>query len=147
VGAVVTVKSGGRTQMGRVSAEHFAGRSAYELHFGLGAAAVVDEIAVRWPDGATSVYEDVPVNRFLTLLDKRLLPYAEPSRLAAAEAAAARAAEYVAANPDILPDDVMVALTAMMRQYDLTLPYSPAEILSRREQRLLSEGFEAAAAV
>ena len=37
------------------------------LHFGLGKAAQVDEIQIRWPNGATSVLREVPANQFLTL--------------------------------------------------------------------------------
>ena len=36
-------------------------------HFGLGAAPVVDELQVHWPDGSTSTYRQVPTNRTLTI--------------------------------------------------------------------------------
>ena len=37
------------------------------LHFGLGDAAIVDSIEIRWPDGESQVLRDVPVNQYLTV--------------------------------------------------------------------------------
>lgn len=43
--------------------------SQHELaqHFGLGSAAVVERVEVRWPDGSTSTWTDLPVDRRLVL--------------------------------------------------------------------------------
>ena len=55
VGALITVKAGGRTQVREVQrATSYLSSSDVRAHFGLGAAAVVDEVQVRWPrKGAT----------------------------------------------------------------------------------------------
>jgi hypothetical protein len=49
------------------------------LHFGLGAAARVDTLVIRWPDGRSQVLTDLPVNRTL-IVDQRNAHFgAEPS--------------------------------------------------------------------
>jgi hypothetical protein len=42
-------------------------QSDLPVHFGLGAAAVIDELRIQWPDGTTHIYYDVPTNQYLTL--------------------------------------------------------------------------------
>lgn len=66
-GAVVTVTAGGRTQAAAIGAGGFFGASELSAHFGLGAAATVDELAVDWPDGARTVLRGVAANRTLTV--------------------------------------------------------------------------------
>ena len=61
VGAVVTVEAGGRARRGVV---HAGGRGTFsggttDLYFGLGDAARVDRVTVRWPGGETEVFEGV----------------------------------------------------------------------------------------
>ena len=64
-GAVVTVAAGGRTQSAPVGAGGFFGASELSAHFGLGAAANVDELIVDWPDGTRTVLRDVAPNQTL----------------------------------------------------------------------------------
>jgi len=61
LGARVRVTAGGRTQTQayRVSPSYASG-TLVPLHFGLGAAGKADEIEVRWPDGKTQTFRDVP---------------------------------------------------------------------------------------
>lgn len=40
------------------------------VHFGLGDTEVVDRLEVRWPDGGTSEWSDVPANRIITLVEE-----------------------------------------------------------------------------
>lgn len=40
---------------------------AAEAHFGLGAATAVDELTVTWPDGASSVWTNIPADQWITL--------------------------------------------------------------------------------
>ena len=65
VGSIVRATLGGDRQMTR----HVGGCSNYltvselSAHFGLGDATVVDELIVEWPDGTTTVLEDVAPNQ------------------------------------------------------------------------------------
>ena len=68
IGARVIVDAGGRRQVREIRRE--AGYAASILpiaHFGLGAAAVVDRIEVRWPSGRTTRRDAVPANQKLTI--------------------------------------------------------------------------------
>jgi hypothetical protein len=39
------------------------------LHFGLGAAAQVETITIRWPGGATEVIRNVAADRYYTIVE------------------------------------------------------------------------------
>lgn len=68
VGAVVRVRAGDTMQIRHIeTGGGYLGSSELSAHFGLGAAAVVDELRVEWPDGCdTSIY-GVAVNHRLRL--------------------------------------------------------------------------------
>jgi hypothetical protein len=42
------------------------GQSLAPLHFGLGSAARIDRMRIRWPDGATSEFAVMPARRPLS---------------------------------------------------------------------------------
>src|SRR5947209_8158943 len=64
IGARVSVTAGGRAQIAEARAGHsYASTSDPRLHFGLGAAARVDRILVRWPGGGVSTLGRVTVDR------------------------------------------------------------------------------------
>jgi hypothetical protein len=68
IGTTVTVTAGGRRQRADIaSGDSYLSSHDPRLHFGLGAAETVDEVDVRWPDGAHTVRRDVPARRFLTV--------------------------------------------------------------------------------
>ena len=68
IGSVVAVRAGDTRQVRYVgAAAGYLGPSELSAHFGLGAAPVVDELQVQWPDGSTSTYHQVPTNRTLTI--------------------------------------------------------------------------------
>lgn len=68
IGARVTVRAGGRAQRREATtAGSFLSASDPRLHFGLGDAASVEEIVVRWPDGKVSRRKNVPANRQITI--------------------------------------------------------------------------------
>jgi hypothetical protein len=72
IGARVRVTAGGRTQIAEVRAGHsYASTSDPTLHFGLGAAAKVDRIVVRWPQGAVTTQVNVKADRELTVTERR----------------------------------------------------------------------------
>jgi hypothetical protein len=66
--ARVRVRSGGCTQQRTVqSAVSYATSCLAPLHFGLGAATVVDAIEVGWPGGEVETFPGGPVNREITI--------------------------------------------------------------------------------
>jgi hypothetical protein len=68
IGAKVKITAGGRTQWNHVShSAGYASSSAVPLHFGLGAAKVVDEIEVQWPSGIHQVMKGTPADRVVNI--------------------------------------------------------------------------------
>jgi hypothetical protein len=68
IGARVRVTTGDRiqTQEVRGGGSYYA-QNDLRTHFGLGDAARVDRLEVRWPTGVEERWTNVPVNRILTL--------------------------------------------------------------------------------
>ena len=67
-GARIEVTGGGRTRQAEVHGLRALGQSPAALHFGLGqGVAGVDEVRVRWPDGAETVVSDLPINSRATI--------------------------------------------------------------------------------
>ena len=72
VGARVIVKASELTLIDEVhSGRGYQSHYGTRLHFGLGRAKQVDRIEVRWIGGGTDVFEDVGVNRLVTLVEAR----------------------------------------------------------------------------
>ena len=70
VGARVYLVSGGRTQVQEVRAgSSYLSMDSIALEFGLGSAAMADEIRVRWPSGRTQVIEDVPGDQVVQITE------------------------------------------------------------------------------
>jgi hypothetical protein len=68
IGARVSVVAGGRTQVREIRAGcNYVSQDPPEAHFGLAEVATVDELRVRWPDGAEAVRFDVATNRLLRI--------------------------------------------------------------------------------
>jgi len=68
IGATVAVTEAGRTQARAVlSQTSYYSHDDLRLHFGLGSATVADRIEVRWPNGRTSVHENVPGRQVVRL--------------------------------------------------------------------------------
>ncbi len=67
IGARVTVTAGGARLVREVDGGNgYASQSSHRLHFGLGAAAAVDAVEVRWPSGLQEKIA-VPVDRITTV--------------------------------------------------------------------------------
>jgi len=67
-GAQVTVNAGGRQQVRYLDGgSNYLGCSELSLHFGLGAAASASRVQVSWPDGSTTVLDDVAADQTLTI--------------------------------------------------------------------------------
>lgn len=70
VGARVKLTAGNLTQIDEVhSGDSYLSHSDWRLHFGLGAATEVKELAVQWPDGTTEKIAKPPINRSLTIIE------------------------------------------------------------------------------
>jgi hypothetical protein len=68
IGAVITVRAGGRSQVRDVAAgDSFLGTHDPRAHFGLGEAESVDEVVVRWPDGTKTVRRTVSARQKLVV--------------------------------------------------------------------------------
>jgi hypothetical protein len=68
LGAVVSLESGGRRQVRQVAAgSGFLSSSSPVLHFGLGDAARVERLEVRWPSGQRDLHTDLAANQRLRL--------------------------------------------------------------------------------
>jgi hypothetical protein len=64
IGARVELTSGGRTQVQEVrSGGSYCSQSELTLTFGLDAGGDADQVRVRWPDGARTIYRDLPAGR------------------------------------------------------------------------------------
>ncbi len=70
IGARVEVEAGGQLLVDEVCAgSGYASQNSLTLHFGLGQAAVLDRITVKWPSGMVNVYENLPVNKRYTITE------------------------------------------------------------------------------
>src|SRR5438309_7838110 len=68
IGAKITVKAGARTLVDEVrSGSSYDSNSDMRVHFGLGSAAKIDGVQVRWPSGLVERFENLPVDSFNTL--------------------------------------------------------------------------------
>jgi hypothetical protein len=70
IGARVTVKAGSRTLVNEIrSGSSYDSNSDMRLHFGLGTAAKVDSVQVRWPSGLTESFEGLRIDAIQTLTE------------------------------------------------------------------------------
>jgi enediyne biosynthesis protein E4 len=68
IGAVVTAATGGIRQRRLVqSGTSYISQNDMRVHFGLGSAAQVDSLEVRWPDGTTSKRSNVKANQLIAI--------------------------------------------------------------------------------
>ncbi len=70
IGAHVTVVAGNRRWLDEVhSGRGYQSHWGSQLHFGLGAVDRIDRIEVRWVGGRTDVFENIAVDRVVTLIE------------------------------------------------------------------------------
>jgi enediyne biosynthesis protein E4 len=68
LGAVIAARTGGRAQTRLVrSGTSYISQDEMAQHFGLAAAAKVDALEVRWPDGRKTVVRDVPADKVIVV--------------------------------------------------------------------------------
>lgn len=71
IGALVKIEAEGRQQVGvRRSTTGYLSQNDHRLHFGVGDAAKVERIEVKWPSGTLQVLEDVSVNEIITIKEE-----------------------------------------------------------------------------
>lgn len=70
VGARITLKSNGKTQIREVRAgESYGISNSLTQYFGLGTNTLIDSIEVRWPSGERSVLQNPATDQFLTITE------------------------------------------------------------------------------
>jgi enediyne biosynthesis protein E4 len=68
IGAAVTVVAGGKRQVRAVlSQSSYYSHDDLRLHFGVGSAATIDELEVRWPDGSVQQLRGVATRKLVTI--------------------------------------------------------------------------------
>ncbi|HZO51408.1 MAG TPA: CRTAC1 family protein [Bryobacteraceae bacterium] len=68
IGARVSLQVGPLAMTNEVrSGSSFASQSDFRLHFGLGDAATIDKVEIRWPNGGTEVVKGLGANRWITI--------------------------------------------------------------------------------
>lgn len=72
VGARLTLSAAGTTQVREIRCgSNYLSQNPSEAHFGLGDAAAIDYLEVRWPDGEVSLYDDLAVDQHWVLRRSR----------------------------------------------------------------------------
>jgi hypothetical protein len=75
IGARVTIEAGGRKQMSEVTGGgSYYSQNSLTQYFGLGKAAQVDRITVRWPNGESQMFTTVQANRTIRITEGRETP-------------------------------------------------------------------------
>lgn len=70
IGVRVTVETSLGTQVREVTAgSGYASQNGRWLHFGLGRDSLISRLEIVWPSGQTDVWEAVPTNQFLSILE------------------------------------------------------------------------------
>jgi hypothetical protein len=66
IGARIRISAGGQPQFNHVTtASGYASSSAGPVHFGLGAAKVMDELEIRWPSGTIQKLKNLPADQIV----------------------------------------------------------------------------------
>src|SRR5690348_11799018 len=75
IGAKITVKAGARTLVDEVrSGSSYDSNNDIRMHFGLGAAAKMDSVQVRWPSGLVERFENLAADSIHTLKEGSGIP-------------------------------------------------------------------------
>ncbi len=70
VGTKVTLEAEGSIFTDEINAgSGFASQNSFTLHFGLGSLRYIDKMTVVWPNGNKDIFENIPVNQTLNLLE------------------------------------------------------------------------------
>jgi hypothetical protein len=82
IGARVTVRTDGLVQFGEVrGGGSYLCQNDLRLHFGLGSAASMDSVQIRWPNGNVEEIKNVPADKIYTIMEGQGIKNSdEPSR-------------------------------------------------------------------
>ena len=70
IGARLRLTAAGKTQVREVRAgSSYLGQHDLRVHFGLGRAAAVDRLEIRWPNGQTETVTGVAANQIVTVME------------------------------------------------------------------------------
>jgi hypothetical protein len=70
IGARVTIHAGGMTQFDEVrGGGSYLSQNDLRLHFGLGSAARIDLVEVRWPTGKTESFKDLAADKIYAIVE------------------------------------------------------------------------------
>jgi len=70
IGARVTIHSAGVKQIAEVrSGSSYLSQNDLRLHFGLGSAARIDKVEIRWPNGATETLQNLAADKIYTVVE------------------------------------------------------------------------------
>ncbi len=128
IGAAVTVETGSLRQTKYLQAgSGFLSQHSKELFFGLGGNADSVRASVRWPSGATEVFEQLPVNHRIELTEGASVSSSTPFQ----HAAAIRPAPSVPAL-EALPTSVETWLIQPLPAPDFALPSLSGETVELR---------------
>ena len=79
VGARVTLEASGLSQLAEVrSGGSYLSHNDARIHFGLGEVREVERLEIRWPSGTRELFEALPVNRLLKIVEGRGIVHTEP---------------------------------------------------------------------
>jgi enediyne biosynthesis protein E4 len=86
IGARVTIQAGGMRQFDEVrGGGSYLSQNDLRLHFGLGSAAKIDSVEVRWPTGKTENFKDVGADKIYTIVEgqgiKDSAPFSDVARV------------------------------------------------------------------
>ena len=72
IGSSVQIGFCGKTQFDTVrNGGSYLSRNDPRLHFGLGTCEKVDRVTIKWPSGTIQVLNDLPINRYTTIEERR----------------------------------------------------------------------------
>lgn len=95
IGARVTVRAAGMTQFDEVRGGNgYLSQNDQRLHFGLGAAARMDAVEVRWPSGAVEKFSSLPADAVYTIVEGKGVSASVPLPLPAASSTSGGAARH-----------------------------------------------------
>jgi enediyne biosynthesis protein E4 len=94
IGAEVKIVSGGMTQTEEIhSGGSYLSQHDMRVHFGLGPAAKIDSVEIRWPSGNVEKLQDVAADKFYAVLERKgIVPREQITPAAPAKAAPAQRA-------------------------------------------------------
>ena len=70
IGARITIHAGAVKQFSEVrGGASYLSQNDLRLHFGLGIAAKMDSVEIRWPNGATETLRNVPADAIYTIVE------------------------------------------------------------------------------